>query len=777
MASISNIISSTEASSTKQLESSIEGSVSQLQSSTSTSSTSSTSSTTSTSTVSTTATKVEGTLTGSSNQYTFKPNNEKQTSLNAQSSDYNKTDGTLSNVDLNSKILPYDNILQKYHNYTWNFSLYTMSDAEYKIFAINSDQEVSKYIIARSGVTGRMSINSVKMTTAGPATPGLTSNYSLNTCVMEICENGSMSFIDDLIVLSNTLGYKKMADVPLVLELDFVGYDQDTGANTIIPGLNRKWGMRINNIQTSASEAAGSMTYTMTMTSTQGGMMQNRDWTMLEQYNCTSATFGDFIQSLQEKLNRMASQQYGYLANKYQEFADGMYYQFILPSDLSSMTINYDSKQSPETGSTPSGGQGSKNFTWAANVPISKAIDDVLDCCTPTGENIDNKRQFVNIIPISRYVGYDPIRKTSAYKNYFYILKYKIGDVVSKDDLVDEKFNLEYFFENANKVPDPSDGNKLKLVAKRYDYQYSGLNNEILSLELKFDQAYQIAITRNPMTQLSSSNSSGTHTAEIIQLGDQQYNTSVDTDVQSMWAKSQQIQNQAKTEGRELTDSERQFVRDASNVTSAKLNTEGETEQTNNNLSISASAPVYIEDFRNDHDLTVEGTNGIGKPRVDGIPMEPMNIETTNAGSKNDSSSDSEMERRLVRDNYYNRSFLQKLDMKVIGDPFWLGWGDYTYMKYLDRAAQGSDLNLDEADRQFANYLTAETYLLLNLKPIAAISDDTGIIEINNTSVFSQTLYRVNKIVSEFNSNGTFTQQITGGIVIRSLRRKDQLTT
>jgi len=32
----------------------------------------------------------------------------------------------------------------------------------------------------------------------------------------------------------------------------------------------------------------------------------------------------------------------------------------------------------------------------------------------------------------------------------------------------------------------------------------------------------------------------------------------------------------------------------------------------------------------------------------------------------------------------------------------------------------------------------------------------------------------VNKVVSEFNSNGTFTQQITGGVVIRSLRRKDQ---
>ena len=73
--------------------------------------------------------------------------------------------------------------------------------------------------------------------------------------------------------------------------------------------------------------------------------------------------------------------------------------------------------------------------------------------------------------------------------------------------------------------------------------------------------------------------------------------------------------------------------------------------------------------------------------------------------------------------------------------------------------------------------MTTETYLLLNLKPIVAISDDTGILEVNQKSVFNQNFYRVNKVVSEFSSNGSFTQQLTAGLVIRSLRNKDQQTT
>lgn len=709
---------------------------------------------------------VKGMIPGTSNGYVARPSNEKQKS-------YNAADGTYSNINLNDLILPYENPLLSYSNFTWNFSLYTMNASEYEFFLDNSNAEVSKYVIAQSGVTGRYSINSVKMTSAGPATPGLTSNYSMNTCILEVQENGGMSLFDDLIVLSNELGYKKFMDIPVVLELNFVGYD-DSGKATIIPGLNRKWGVRINTITGSASPSGGSITYTFTMTSTRGGIMENKDWTLTESYTCTTGTFGQFIQQLEDHLNKIATDQYGYLRYRYAQFANDKYFELKCPTELANMTINYDVKQSPEVTQSPNGSSAAKEFTWGAGVPVSRVIDDILDCCMPLHESTDKRRQFVNIIPVSRYVGYDPIRNTSAFKSFFYILKYKIGDVTSKDDLEHEAFNLQYFYQNADKIVDENDPSKTpKINAKRYDYQFSGLNNEIINLDLKYDQGFNIAVVRNPQSQIDQSNSSGTHVAETLELAGQEYSTS---DTAALWAKAQSLVREQEN-GRQLSDEEKQFIRDAQGVAEKKvMPTEGETDQSNYNLSIAASLPKYIEDFRKDIDLTVEGTNGIGSPRVDSIPVEPTNIKQTNSGTKGDNSSNDELERRLVRDNYYNRSFLAKLDIKVVGDPFWLGWGDYSYMKYLDRAVQGQDINPDPSDIHFANFLTTETYLLLNLKPIVAISDETGILEINQSSVFAQTFYRVNKIVSEFNSNGTFTQQITGGLVIRSLRRKDQYT-
>lgn len=714
-------------------------------------------------TIDTTTTKIKGMLPGTANGYVMRATNEKQKS-------YNAADGTYSNINFNEMILPYDNPLLQYHNYTWNFSLYTMSSAEYELFFENPDEQISKYVIAQSGVTGKYSINSVKITSAGPATPGITSNYSMNSCIMEIQENGGMSLYDDMVVLSNELGYQKFMDVPLVMELNFVGYDQNTGQPMNIPGLNRKWGMRINTISGAGTPSGGAIHYTLTMTSTRGGIMENRDWTMKEPYTCTTATFGEFLKQLEDHLNKIATDQYGYLRYKFAEFADNKFFELKCPSELANMTINYDTKQSPEVSQTTNGQDASKQFTWSASLSVARVIDDVLDCCMPLHESTDRRRQFVNIIPISKYVGYDNIRNTSAFKSIFNVLKYKVGDVMSIDDLEDDKFNIEYFQENADKIADQSDINKVpKINAKRYDYQFSGLNNEILNLDLKYDQGFNLAVVRNPQSQIDQDNTSGTHKAELLELGGQQYNTG--EGFTKLWAKSESLVRE-QANGRTLSDEEKQFVRDAQNAAITKQTpTESELEQ--QELSLSPSLAKYVEDFRKDKDLTVDGTNGIGTPKVNSIPVEPQNIKQTNSGTKIDNSTDDEMERRLVRDNYYNRSFLAKLDMKVVGDPFWLGWGDYSYMKYLKRAVAGEDINQDPVDIPFANYLTSETYLLLNLKPIVAISDDTGILEIDKTSVFSQTLYRVNKVVSEFNNNGSFTQQLTAGLVIRSLRRKE----
>lgn len=716
-------------------------------------------------------TKAGGVIAGmkptSSNPYKAKITEERP-------KNWNSAEGVWSNANMNDFVVPYDNVLLQYDNFTYHFSLFALSTPEYHLFWNNPDTEVSRHVIAESGVTGRFSIDSVQITSAAPASPGLTSNFSFNNCTMSLSENSGMSLFNDLVVLANDLGYNKFMDLPLIMEMDFIGFNQQTGKPTRIPGLKRQWAVRINTIKARASESGGTMFYDIQMTRARAGLVDNKDWLLKEPYTCTSATFGDFVQQIQDKLNKMANKQYGYLQHKYDEFANGLYYEIHVPDELAGMTINYDMKQSKEVGNTVNGSDGAKDFSWGADVPISRAFDDVLDCCIPIQSSTDRRRQFVNIIPVQKFVGYDPIRANLAYKNHYYIVKYNIGDVVSEEDLKHEKFNFEYFFENAEKYAVPGN-NEPKLNIKRYDYQFTGLNQEILNLELKFDQGFNVAVTRNPDTQRDIENREGTHAAEYIQLGDTQYDTSIRTNVQDMWSKAQDLKDE-QASGRILTQTEQQFIRDADEV--ARMKVGQEDEQTNSTLSMTSSGPSYIEDYRTEYDMTYAGTEGIGGKNgtIDAVPTEPQNIKTAKSGSMNDNSSSYEMDRRLMRDNYYNRTFLGKLDMKVMGDPFWLGWSDISYMNYLQKAVAGEDMDVDTTDIHVANWINSEAYLLLNIKPVVSISDTTGILDYDTPTIFSQTIYRVNRVVSDFGPNGSFTQQLTGGIVMRSLRRRDQLT-
>lgn len=722
------------------------------------------------------ADNIPGTNPNTPNAFAAKPSDERPKNTNASSTE----DLSMkSDWNLNDIVLPYENILLKYHNVTWNFSLYSMTPEDYTLFWDEPNQEITKYIIAQSAVTGRYSISNVKMNSVAPATPGRTTNFSFNSCVVEIAEDSGMSLWDEIVVMSNRLGYRKFMDVPMVLELNFIGFDQNTGVPRTISHLNRKWKVRINNIKGQATQSGGTIKYVMDLVADRTALVDNKDWTMLEPYSCNTATFGEFCRSIEQKLNSQAEEQYGYLTFKYPAFANSEFFRIHVPEELAAMRINYDSKQSTETGPTPSGADGAKRFSWAASVPFSRAIDDVLDCCVPINESTDRKRQFVNIIPVRRYVGYDNIRNTSAYKNEFYIIKYKIGDVTSEDDLDDQKFNMEYFFENAYKFADPDDGTP-KLNIKRYDYQFTGLNQEILNLDLKFDQGFNLAVTRNPTTQIDFDNRLGTHHAEYLVLDDVRYDTSMSTNVTAMWAKKTQLENDQRDGTRVLTPEEEQFIRDANAVVSEKQGVplEAEDEQDVGRYEIHVRPNEYIEDYRNEYDLTYAGTEGIGSDngQVKTIPLEPTNIVTATSGSVNDNSSDYEMDRRLMRDNYYNRAFLARIDMKVVGDPYWLGWSDYSYLQYLDRAANDLELSVEDDDIHFANYINSEAYFLLNIKPVVAISNNTGILEIDTPTIFTQTIYRVNNVVSEFDSNGKFTQQLSGGLVVRSLRRRDQIT-
>lgn len=679
-------------------------------------------------------------------------------------------DGVYYGKDFNDYVLNYENVLLQYDNYTWHFSLYALEPDDFKMFFKEPNWEAQEYIIAESGVTSNFSLTDVKMTNAVPASPGLTTCYSSNTYEIGITENNSMSLYDTLIILSNKLGYKKFGDVPLILELKFIGFKD--GQPTVIPNITRKWSVRINKVLAQASQTGSVMKYTMQLVANTKSLIDNNAWTLKEQYNCTAAYFDELCSDLENKLNEMSMRQYGYLVPLYNELAEQKFFEIKVTPFLKDLYINYDSKQSAEVGQTNTGHQGSKYLSWNASTPISKIIDDVLDNCSNTGDT-QSVRQFVNIIPVQEYIGFDPYRNTNVYKIIFNIIPYKLGDVVHEADLQRDKFNFETFFEDAKKYTDPTD-NKPKIKAKTYNYHFTGLNQEILNLDLKFDQQFFVATTRNPTPIQDTKNIGGTHTSAQFVLNGVQYKSLPDA-----WAVAYDLKAKQNA-GEVLSDSQKVFVKsvDEALLPMQKVGAQQEQDELNN-FKVQVNKQ-YVEDYNDNVPSESSGSGGDSGAistrdnLVFTMPTEAENNKTTLSSAVNDNSNPEEMTRRNMRDNYYSRPFLMNLDMKVMGDPYWLGWSDYSFLKYVNQIVeQGQELLIDVDDFYYANYLDTEAYLLLNMKPVVSINDNTGILDVSTPTIFNSSFYRVNKIVSSFGENGSFTQQIQAALVIRALKRSD----
>lgn len=679
---------------------------------------------------------------------------------------YNPYDGVI-NQDLNDMIIEHENVLLKYHSPVYNFSLYAMSAADFKLFQVNSKERVQRYVIAQSGASARYSINDVKMISVAPGTPGKTTNSSILQIDLDLTEQNGMNLLNDLVVMSNQLKYKKFMDIPFILELKFLGQDQNTGTMMEIPDTRKYWKVRINTINTSASEDGATMTHKLNLVALRN-VYDNPAWVLKEGFECNVSTFGEFVSKLEEKMNNMSMEQYGYLTKILPLLNDGKFFEFKVSDKLKDMKMVVDSSQDPETGKTSSLSIGARQFRFDAKTNISAAIDSAIDCCTTTVDDgsIDpENRQFVQVVPSVNYAGYDPIRGTTAYKYIYFVVPFWTGDVKEFQDLKPDVFNLKFFIDNAPKFNDPNT-NLPKILAKRYDYQYTGLNNEILNLDLKFDSQFYLATTRNPYSAIDQSNSDGTHVAKQIIFGNESFNISTDSDLGHLYEVSEQI-NKKEKEGQILTEEEKQFLRESSLVLSERIN-QAQYEGDNDGLSSVPGEDVFIEDFRDEFDISTLGTEGIGG-YVKTIPTDTSNISETNSNTKVENSSPYELYRRMTKSNYYNRSFLMQLDMDVVGDPYWLGWSDDAFNNYINAALTAQQIELNE-ERNSANFLTSESYLILNLKPPSKINDKTGIMDVNGNDVFAQTIYRVLQITHQFNS-GSFTQHINGALVVRSLRK------
>lgn len=684
---------------------------------------------------------------------------------------------TFNEFDWNDVIIPTENPLLKFDNCTWKMKLFTINEQD--LASAIDHTKAQKYVLAETGVVSRYSIDEVVVNCLPPGS-NMSKNSTFTDITVKLSETGNMKLYDDLQIMSQRLGYGKFAELPMYLEIKFVGYNN--GKDHMpkeVPGCTKVWLLRFCSSSCSVENGGSTTVYNIRFMPFVTMAMAD-DWRIGEQMEITgSYTLKTFVQEFQTRLNSARDQIYNGWTKKFpQLLRPDNYYTFTVDPTLADLQIINDAAQdsSKDKSST---GPGTKTFKFSADLTIANVIDDFMDSVMAKNDTVTTmKRQKVHVIGKAIYIGFDDNTNTYVYRHEITILPYTSADVQDADDV-----------KNSNGMEDVKEkldatNVRHKYNIKRYDFAWSGQNNEVLKLDLNFDNTWAMAATKNASSLVDLLNRGGEKKSQQVFRDPIKY-----TAQQSIYTVSPNIVNADKT--KLSTENAKMSPANASiptisvttsngsssiistltkSITTSAITFEGEVEQALGIKNASAikktneNSDLYFDDL-----VKLSGKEDMTLNQ----PIAYRPLEGGKSSSVKDSNATpTEIIKRLNRTNYYTSTSMVQINLKVVGDPYWLGKSDDDYSFTIKDASikNVNYIRTNSLEIPTVNMLTGDSLLLLNLSPMKSYDYNTGISISDPAGLMSQSIYRVTRITSKFDRDG-FRQDITAILITRSLNR------
>ena len=402
---------------------------------------------------------------------------------------------------LNVDFLP--NILDQYDavTYHWKFFMVTPeASSSGKIF--NTTNQI---IIAESAVTD-FTIDNVVIDSQG--TPSADGGTGLSTNIrFEIIEPAGAALLDKIYLQSLALGIGNWSVVPYYMQLQFKARSPETseaenGSPGELSSLKWVWSLVLTDIKANVTTAGTK--YEVTAQITNDLALSNAyaslpNTTVLRDLS----NFEDAMKKLQDALN--GDQIYRLISVA--SIPDS--YKIVVDPDLARYEItpsthNTDSVRNDSTVNI----DGKKNGTFPQGTGIDKIIDSILsqteqgqirisNSSTPGGNGksmnaeISQMKKFWRIITETRLLKYDPYQNAYAHEFTYFIIQYDIGilDVNTSQDSAGsstinaERKRLNTYIEN-------------NILKKKYNYIFSGLNDQVINLDIKINSAMASSVGR-----------------------------------------------------------------------------------------------------------------------------------------------------------------------------------------------------------------------------------------------------------------------------------------
>lgn len=382
--------------------------------------------------------------------------------------------------------IPEPNELDAFDQATYHFKLYLIDDESLSAQQYHKPKQT--VIIAESGVTAEVSIDSVELTSF-LGMHQVNKNKQTTGFKINLVESFGATLIDKIYIASRQLKIPNYTEAMFFLELSFRGRTADQSI-PVQPSKKMIWPIKISGIETLVDSGGSEYSINAFLYTNLGFSSEYLGIIPAPLTLINNDTIGTAFTNLENAVNTSLLNHAGATMT----FADEV--MFIVDPELTDYKMTIDAPA--DTGkSTPKSTQSPSII-----IPKHSALIDVINSIfsaspdyakhargtdTPDAPEDDKKlpdlKSLHRVSTFVQHIGFDPIRNTYIRRFVFLISDFKTANLISNMNEMGHNHNSQDTF------------NKLRqeyAVHKHYNYIYTGVNDQVIDFEMKFNFGWYV---------------------------------------------------------------------------------------------------------------------------------------------------------------------------------------------------------------------------------------------------------------------------------------------
>lgn len=652
-------------------------------------------------------------------------------------------------------------------------------------------------VIAETGVTTEFSISELSMKHIVGWSDKSQGAFG-HSGDMTIVEPLGVKFLDKIVKTASFLRIPNHTQARYFLEVTFKGTDPKTGESKFIPGLYYIWSLAFTKVSMNITEKGGEykVKFIMTQEAASESIVENLKTVV----NVPSKTVGEYFDGLAKALNAREEKNKGltkFVPNKYT---------FKVDDDIKNMTFaNFDpgtisqgKKSQTQDGKTlptfreGTGILGLINIILAGTSEFQKFRKENNKSTTTANKDIKDKKKgtdasmaadlysFYRVQTWCDFTDYDFFTRDWGRELTYFIFPSITPQIITPSDQdeyagQDAQTVTRKRIENLKKKRDTEKQKNIQLLAKRYDYFYTGLNNSVLDFKIELNNSFLAAI---PPTDDMPDNAQYGDKIKPDSKGKKPLSELNATEARQRW--SSNAQELKKLEGKEGDESKRKQIEDEQKQLGEVFTQEqAQKKQKLGSLNVTGITPQEADPNKmriNPNQKYTDSQEVLSDKKIDPGFLQ-VRFHEDDSGNEVQQGQEGPYSKSRGSFGYIFNQLKQSADLvniniQIIGDPYWFGVPNSLIRDRVVQAQAGNNSLMKDA----ANFEMGANYFYISVQTPAPYDPKTGMTTFDRNDMISG-YYGVKEVTSKFDHQGQFTQTLNGfrdvGIVTPFIEKSD----